>query len=98
VIVICSDRGWLKSALQAQILLQMLVVGSWSDGRAPFLTLPHVTQYNVKFLLSQGQKTLRCLPELQALYCNKYNALVTALRDHFQVQEITEVCDFACMG
>jgi hypothetical protein len=98
VVVICSDRGWLKSVLWAHLLLQMLVVGSWGDGSAPFFTLPHVTQYNVKFLLSQGQKTLRCLPELQALYCNDYTAMVSALRDNFQVQAIMEVCGFASIG
>jgi hypothetical protein len=76
----------------------MLVVGSWCDGSAPFCTLPHVTQCNVKFLLSQGQKTLRCLPEFQAAYCNNYTAMVAALRDHFQVQEIMEVCGFVGIG
>jgi hypothetical protein len=62
-----------------------------------FYTLPHVTQYNVKFLLSQGQRTLRCLPEFQAAYYN-YTAMVAALRDHFQVEEIMEVCGFVGIG
>jgi hypothetical protein len=91
MVVICSDRGWLSSALQAQLLLQMLVVGSWGDRNSPFLMLPCVTQHNLKFLLSGGQKAVRCVSELQALYCNKYSALVTALRDHFQLQQIKEV-------
>jgi hypothetical protein len=94
MVVICSDRGWLNSALQAQLLLQMLVVGSWGDRNAPFLMLPCVTQHNLKCLLSGSQKAVRCVPELQALYCNKYVALVTALRDHFQLQQIKEVSDF----
>ena len=93
IIVICSDRGWLNSVLQAQLLLQMLVVGSWDDRDAPFLMLPGVTWHNMKFLLSGGQRAVRCVPELQALYCNKYSALVTALRDHFQLQQIREVSD-----
>ncbi|XP_021940877.1 activating signal cointegrator 1 complex subunit 3-like isoform X3 [Zootermopsis nevadensis] len=93
VVVICSDRGWLKSALWAQLLQQMLVVGSWGDGSAPLCTLPHVAQRNVKFLLSHGQKTLRCLPELQALYCKNYPTMVETLKDHFQVQEIMEVLE-----
>lgn len=94
MIVICTDRGWLNSALQAQLLLQMLVVGSWGDGNAPFFMLPGVTQQNLKFLLSGGRKAVRCVPELHYLYCNKYTALVTALRDHFQLQQIKEVSDY----
>jgi Sec63 Brl domain. len=93
MIVICSDRGWLNSALQAQLLLQMLVVGSWGNRNAPFLMLPGVTQHNLKFLLSGGRKSVRCVPELQTLYCNKYTALVTALRDQFHLQQIKEVSD-----
>lgn len=95
MIVICSDRGWLNSALQAQLLLQMLVVGSWGDRNAPFFMLPGVTRHNLKFLCSGGQKPVRCVPELHYLYCNKYTALVTTLRDHFQLQQIKEVSD--CM-
>ena len=97
MIVICSDRGWLNTALQAQLLLQMLVVGSWGDGNAPFLMLPGVTRHNLKFLLSGGQRAVRCVPELQSLYCNKYTALVAALRDHFQLQQIKEVSDSMCI-
>jgi len=97
MIVICSDRGWLSSALQAQLLLQMLVVGSWGDRIAPFLMLPGVTPHNLKFLLSGGRRAVRCVPELQSLYCNKYTALVTALRDHFRLQQIKEVSDCMCI-
>jgi hypothetical protein len=97
MVVICSDRGWLNSALQAQLLLQMLVVRSWGDRNAPFFMLPCVTRHNLKFLLSAGQKAVRCVPELQAVYCNKYTALVTALRDHFQLQQIKEVSGYMCI-
>jgi hypothetical protein len=93
MIVICSDRGWLNSALQAQLLLQMLVVGSWGDRNAPFLMLPGITRQNLKFLYSGDQKAVRCVPELHYLYHNKYTALVTALRDHFQLQQIKKVSD-----
>jgi hypothetical protein len=94
MVAICSERGWLSSALQAHLLLQMLMVGSWGDESAPFLTLPHVTRHNLKFLLSWDQKTFRCLPELQAVYCNHCSALVMALKDHFRLQEIMEVSSF----
>ena len=97
MIVICSDRGWLSSALQAQLLLQMLVVGSWGDRNAPFFMLPGVTQHNLKFLLSGDRRAVRCVPELQSLYYNKYDALVTALRDHFNLQQIKEVSDTMCI-
>ena len=88
MIVICGDRGWLSSALQAQLLLQMLVVGSWGDRNAPFLMLPCVKLRSLKFPLSGGRRAVRCVPELQSLYCNNYMALVRALRDHFQLQQI----------
>jgi hypothetical protein len=97
MIVICSDRGWLNTPLQAQLLLQMLVVGSWGDRNAPFLMLPGVTQHNLKFLLSKGQRAVRCIPELQSLYRYEYAALVAALRDHFQLQQIKEVSDCICI-
>jgi len=97
MIVICSDRGWLSSALQAQLLLQMLVVGSWGGRNVPLLMLPGVTRHNLKFLLSGSRRTVIRVPELQFLYCNKYNALVTALRDHFQLQQIKEVSDCMCI-
>jgi len=97
MIVICSDREWLNSALQAQLLLQMLVVGSWSDIDAPFLMLPGVTRHNLKFVLSGGRRAVRCVPELHSLYYRKYIAFVTALRDHFQLQQIREVSDCMCI-
>jgi hypothetical protein len=97
MIVICSDRGWLNSALQAQLLLQMLVVGSWGDKNAPFLMLPGVTRYNLKFLLYGGRRAVRCVRELQSRYRCNYTALVTALGDHFQLQQIQEVSDCMCI-
>ena len=88
--VICCDRGWLRSALQAQLLVQMLVSGNWGSGREPIFTLPHITQSNWKALLPMGRQIMGYLPEIQALYCGS-NDLFSALKNHLSRNDISEV-------
>ncbi|XP_069686296.1 activating signal cointegrator 1 complex subunit 3-like isoform X2 [Periplaneta americana] len=91
VFMICCSKGWLKSALQAHLLLQMLTVGSWYDGVAPFLTLPHVTAHNVKYLITQGQNVVKSLSELQSVCCRHQDTVTAALQDHLEAHEISEI-------
>ena len=81
----------LTSAVQAQLLVQILELGSWENGREPIFALPHVTPNNWKLLIPRGRKIMGYLPEIQALYSGKHTSLFSTLKNYFPSEEICEV-------
>lgn len=94
-----ANEGWLETALQAMILVQMCVQGQW-DQDSSLLTLPHLKEEHVALLnraLKRGRgrgcgvEEIDSLPELVAVCERDRRFLSVALQGLLQPQEIAQV-------
>lgn len=84
----CAERGWLKTTLQIQILMQSIIQARWFDDPA-ILQLPHINESNVNLFSNWSS-----LPNVIEYFKSNRNSLEEDLRKEFteyQIREITEV-------
>lgn len=83
----CAERGWLKTTLQIQILMQSIIQARWFDDPA-ILQLPHINANNANFFSNWTN-----LPDLIEYFKSDRNSLEEDLRKEFTEYEIKEICD-----
>lgn len=83
----CAERGWLKTTLQIQILMQSIIQARWFDDPA-ILQLPHINENNANIFSSWTN-----LPDLIEYLKSDRKSLEDDLRREFTEYEIKEIIE-----
>nr|XP_014343473.1 PREDICTED: activating signal cointegrator 1 complex subunit 3 [Latimeria chalumnae] len=101
---IAANQGWLVTAVNITILVQMVIQGRWVDDSS-LLTLPHIEQHHLYLFRkwNQGRRKsscggyqglIECLPELIAACGGREDTFASIVGDELQATQISQSWKF----